>query len=473
VIERKYYQRQLGEGFIHDSIDDCWEPWMRVADEILDDEELIEPVYEALRRRRPQSGTRGRKGIPAEVALRMLALKHMRNWSFDTLEREVRANLVYRDFTRVGAEKVPDAKTLARIERALGSEVFQKVQGRIVGIALERKAVAGRKMRLDTTVTETNIHYPTDSSLLLDGVRVLTRTMKRIVEIGGQAGERVRDRMKSVGRRVLEIARITRTKGPKRTKEKLQSGYKRLLNATGQVVAQAKRVAAEVKEGVKKSRRLVERLRLEAWQAELQKMVPLVQRVMRQTKARVFRNDLHAADKLVSLFETATQIIRKGKSSKPTEFGRLVKIQEAENQIITDYEVCDGRPADSTLLIKSLEAHQQKLGRVPDTLATDAGFRSAANEAAATQMGVKRVAIPNPSTQSAERRALQKKRWFRKAQVWRTGCEGRISVLKRRHGLNRCRYRGDDGMKRWVGLGVIADNLINIGRVLAQQAAKG
>jgi IS5 family transposase len=318
VIERKYHQRQLGEGFIRDSIDDCWEPWMKIADDILDDEELIEPFYEALRRRRPKSATRGRKGTPAEVALRMLALKHMRNWSFDTLEREVRANLVYRVFTRVGAEKVPDAKTLARIECALGPEVFQKVQGRIVGIAREKKAVEGRKMRVDTTVTETNIHYPTDSSLLLDGVRVLTRTMKRIVEIGGKAGERVRDRMKSVGRRVMEIARITRTKGQKQTKEKLQTSYKRLLNATGQVVAQAKRIAEEVQKGVKTSRKRIDQLRLKALQAELERMIPLVQQVIRQAKARLFRGDLHASDKLVSLFETATQIIRKGKSSKPT-----------------------------------------------------------------------------------------------------------------------------------------------------------
>jgi IS5 family transposase len=120
----------------------------------------------------------------------MLALKHMRNWSFDTLEREVRANLVYRVFTRVGAEKVPDAKTLARIENTLGPEIFQKVQGRIVGIARERNVVEGRKMRVDTTVTETNIHYPTDSSLLGDGVRVLTRTMKRIVEQSWRASPR-------------------------------------------------------------------------------------------------------------------------------------------------------------------------------------------------------------------------------------------------------------------------------------------
>jgi len=472
VIERKYYQRQLGEGFIRDSIDDCWEPWMKIADEILDDEDLIEPVYEALRRRRPKSATRGRKGTPAEVALRMLALKHMRSWSFDTLEREVRANLVYRIFTRVGAEKVPDAKTLARIEAGLEPEVFQQVHGRIVGIARERKAVEGRKMRLDTTVTETNIHYPTDSSLLLDGVRVLTRTMKRIVEIGGKAGERVRDRMKSVGRRVMEIARVTRTKGQKQTKERLQAGYKRLLHTTGQVVAQAKRIAAEVGKGIKKSNKLVEQLRLETLQAELERMIPLVKQVMHQTKGRVFGNDLHVADKLVSLFETATQIIRKGKSSKPTEFGRLVKIQEAENQVITHYEVCEGRPADSTLLVKSVEMHQQQFGQAPEMLATDAGFYSDANEKAVCQMGVKRVAIPNRSTKSSERRLLQKKRWFRKAQAWRTGCEGRISVLKRRHGLNRCRYRGDDGMKKWIGLGVIADNLINIGRILAPRAAE-
>src|SRR5215468_4270252 len=155
-----YYQRPIGEGFIRDSVEDCWEPWMRKADEILDDEEMIDTVYEALRRRRPQSATRGRKGTPAEVAVRMLVLKHMRNWSFDALEREVRANLVYRVFTRVGAEKVPDAKTLARIERALGPEVFQRVQSRIVGIAVEKKVVDGRKMRVDTTVTETNILCP-------------------------------------------------------------------------------------------------------------------------------------------------------------------------------------------------------------------------------------------------------------------------------------------------------------------------
>ena len=135
-----------------------------------------------------------------------------------------------------------------------------------------------------------------------------------------------------------------------------------------------------------------------------------------------------------------------------------------------DYEVYDQRPSDSDLLIPAIETHEAKLGRTPRLVAADAGFYSAKNEAAAKARGVKRVCIPNRNTKSAERKREQKKRWFRNGQKWRTGCEGRISGVKRRHGLDRCRYKGAVGMKRWVGLGVVADNLINIGRVLEKQA---
>jgi transposase, IS5 family len=128
--------------------------------------------------------------------------------------------------------------------------------------------------------------------------------------------------------------------------------------------------------------------------------------------------------------------------------------------------VDDKRPSDSDLLAPAVQVHQQLLGRVPDLVAGDAGFYSARGEKAVQEMGVKRVSVPNRSTKSADRKRLQKTRWFKKGQQWRTGCEGRISVLKRRHGLNRCRYKGDDGMRRWVGLGAISDNLINIGRCL-------
>jgi IS5 family transposase len=149
-----------------------------------------------------------------------------------------------------------------------------------------------------------------------------------------------------------------------------------------------------------------------------------------------------------------------------------VKLQEAENQIVIDYEVYDQRPSDSNLLVPAIEAHQERLGRAPHLVAADAAFYSARNEAPAKAKGVKRVYVPNRSTKSAERRREQRKRWFRNSQKWRTGCEGRISVVKRPQGLNRYRYKGGNGMKRWVGLGVISDNLINIGRVMARRTAQ-
>jgi IS5 family transposase len=142
-------------------------------------------------------------------------------------------------------------------------------------------------------------------------------------------------------------------------------------------------------------------------------------------------------------------------------------VAQLHQRIITEYVVYDTRPSDSDLLLPALAAHTQTFGHVPRLVAADAAFYSAANEAAAHALGVTRVCIPNAATKSASRKREQKKRWFKNGQKWRTGCEGRISVVKRRHGLNRSRYKGEAGMKRWVGLGVIADNLINIGRVLA------
>jgi transposase, IS5 family len=171
----------------------------------------------------------------------------------------------------------------------------------------------------------------------------------------------------------------------------------------------------------------------------------------------------------MSLFEPSTEIIREGKAAKPNEFGKMVKLQEAENQIVVDYEVYDRRPNDADLLIPAIDTHQARLGRAPYLVAADAAFYSGKNEAAAKAKGVKRVCVPNRSAKSPERKREQKKRWFRSGLKWRTGAEGRISVVKRRHGLNRSRYRGDAGMRRWVGLGVIADNLVNISRAMAKQ----
>jgi IS5 family transposase len=455
MIEMRRTKPSFGDGLIAAEVSDLREPWMGHADAVLGDEQIVAAVYEALAQRHPQSRRRGRLGMPAEVVLRLLVLKHIRNWSYAVLEREVRANLVYRDFTRVGSAKAPDAKTMGRWGVALGPAVIKQIHGRMIEIAREEQVVAGRRMRVDTTVVETNIHYPTDSSLLGDGVRVLTRTMQKITEIAGTTGAQLRDRSRNVKLRVLEIAGGARQRRGGR--EKTTRAYRLLLDATGRVVGQAKRFAKEITEGVK---------RAEGLREELDCMVPLVRQVIRQTKARILGGDI----KIVSLFEPSTEIIRKGKAGKPTEFGKMVKLQEAENQIVIDYEVYDRRPNDSDLMIPAIETHATVFGRAPHLVAADAAFYSDKNEKAAKRKGVRRVCVPNRSTKNPKRKREQKKTWFRNGQKWRTGCEGRISVVKRRHGLNRSRYKGDDGMKRWVGLGVIADNLLNIARAKLAEA---
>jgi IS5 family transposase len=463
MLEMRRAQLSFGDGLIAEEVSDLREEWMLHADRVLADEQIVSAVYEALARRHPQSRSRGRLGTPAEVVLRLLVLKHIRNLSYGALEREVRANLVYRDFTRVGGGKMPDAKTMGRWGLAVGPQVLGQIHDRIVEIARQQGIVPGRRMRVDTTVVESNIHYPTDSTLLGDGVRVLTRTMRKIADIAGAVGTTLRDRSRSVKLRVLEIMRIARAKGlPNR--ERLQQRYRRLLDTTSRVVGQAKRFSQEISGGVKRSASVRQQIALHGLRAELDRMVALVRRVMQQTRARVLRGDTRFEGKIVSVFEPSAEVIRKGKAGKPTEFGKMVKLQEAENQIIVDYEVYARRPNDADLLIAAIATHRAKLRRSPRLVAADAAFYSGKNETAAKAFGVKRVCSP-------ERKREQKKRWFRNGQKWRTGCEGRISVIKRRNGLNRCRYKGEVGMQRWVGLGVISDNLVNIGRAMTTQAS--
>ena len=248
---------------------------------------------------------------------------------------------------------------------------------------------------MDTTVVETNIHYPTDRSLLGDGTHVLTRTMKKIEAKSGGLKRKVRDRMRSVRKRVVAIAWSTRLLGPP-GEERRKRQYRELLSLTRKVVNQAQRVLQEVKE-VPRRRRAP----LQGLAESLEIMVERVRQVVKQTKLRIFDRDTQALEKIVSVFEPHTGIIHKGKASKPTEFGKLVKIQEAENQMVTHFQVFAERPPDSTLLLSSIPVHQQRLGRVPSWVAADAGFYSREPEKAAQAMGVQRISVPNRNTKRA------------------------------------------------------------------------
>ncbi len=442
MVRRAYQQRSLVEVLLPDA-DKLWDPTLRRIDALLDDESLVDRVTAALAQRRPQSPRRGRLGTPAAVVLRILVLKHLYDWSFDECEREVRGSLVYRAFCRIDGERVPDAKTLIRLAHVLDPTVLKDLLAQLVMVGRAKRIIHGRRLRVDTTVVETNIHYPTDATLLGDGVRVLTRTLQRL-------GERVRKRTRSVARRVFEIAQRSRTAGQRakpavreRSKARMKALYQELMGIARGVVRQAEAALAQARRSQEP--------------ATLPATIALVKQIVAQTRARVLRGDTHFPGKVVSLFEPHTEIIRKGKLAKPTEFGRVVKIQEAEGQFITDYEVCDRGQADRALWAPALDRHIALFARPPQLAVADGGFASRSNERAAQERGVQHVVLPRQPRETRTRAA-------RAALRWRTGSEGRISALKRRHGLRRCRYRGASGMQRWVGLGVLANDLLVLAR---------
>ena len=432
MVQRRQRERSLFEVLLPDG-HKLWPDWLRKIDTLLEDDAVIEVVAQALERRWPQSRRRGRLGTPAEVVIRLLILKHLFDWSYDDMEREVRANLVYRMFTRIDAGDVPDAKTILKIARALGPEVIAQLHRQVVEVAKRAGVTHGRRFRIDTTVVATNVHYPTDSTLLSDGVRVLTRTLQRASATLDDPSGRIRNRLRSVTRRVLIIGYQARS--PK-TRDAMVKSYRKLMATT----------RAVLRDTVTMVRRLGHRMRtvaprvqpiLQRAQKQLQTMRPLVQRVVDQTRARLLGGDTHVADKVLSIFEPHTETIRKGKISKPNEFGKLITIQESEHQIITAYDVHAKRPADVTLWTAALDRHQTIFGRAPDLAAGDRGFSSATNERAAADRGVRRVVLPRRGPKSPARRAYERQRWFRRGQRWRVGCEGRISVLTRRRTAGR------------------------------------
>src|SRR5260370_25063740 len=235
MVEGRQRERSVFEVLLPDG-HKLWPDWLRKIDTLLEDDVVIEVVAQALERRWPQSRRRGRLGTPAEVVMRMLILKHLFDWSYDDLEREVRANLVYRMVTRIDAGEVPDAKTMVKIARALGPDVIEQLHREVIEVAKRAGVTHGRRFRIDTTVVETNVHYPTDSTLLRDGTRVLTRTLQRASAVLGDPSGRIRNRLRSVTRRVLIIGYEARS--PK-TRDALVKSYRTLMATTRAVLRDA------------------------------------------------------------------------------------------------------------------------------------------------------------------------------------------------------------------------------------------
>lgn len=446
--------------------DDLLDP----LDALLDDEALIDLVREKLAQRRPKSKQLGRIGIAPDRLLRLAVLKHIKQWSFRELEREVRSSLVYRRFTRFDHDRIPNYSNLSRAMAALGPETVEQIHAQVVRMAQARRVATGRRLRTDTTVVETNVHYPTDSTLLGDGIRVLQRSMKRIAEECESEAIEVIDHARTTKRRIMEIHTAARSLTDA-GKAKMKKSYGRLLSVARGVVRSAESLGQKLTEGAVKIVGNEHRVLLAATQ--LEHFVPLAKRVIAQTKARVFDGNTRFEGKLLSIFETHTAAICKGKAHKPTEFGRLVRLDEVENGIISNYFVADGNPADVTGFKPAVSQHIEIFGRAPHMATGDRGFFSAANERDAQEDGVKRVVLPGRGPLSETRKAKQRKRWFKRGLKWRAGIESRIATLKHRFDMARVKYKDDIGFKRGIGWSVIAQNLVSIARVEKLRAAKG
>jgi IS5 family transposase len=326
----------------------------------------------------------------------------------------------------------------------------------------------GRELRVDTTAVETNVHFPTDSGLLGDGVRVVSRLLRRAKAVLGEAasdlGEAFRSRVRTVRRIAQRLHRLARRKG-EQGRAAMKAAYGRLIATVKRTAAQGERVLEAIRERADsaKAARLAERLG---------EILPRLKRGIRQAERRVLQDDpVPAGEKVLSLFEPHTRVVPRFKAGKSVEFGREIRLDEVDGGIITGYAIVEQAGGqDQPYLGGALANHRRQFGRAPDLPAADRGLASAANERLAQEAGVKQVASPHVGKPPPGRRAEERGRRFKRGYRSRAGIEGRIHALRRDYGLRRCRYHGERGMGRWVGWGIPAHNL---SKVAEAGAARG
>ena len=443
------------------------DPQLVVIDRLLQDRKLILLVTNDLALSAPQALWNGRPATSVVVTLRVAVARRLNNWSYRTVEKEINGSMQWRWVCALEAYPCPDFSTLRDREALIRPPTLHRINDRIGQLAQREGVTQGQKLRADGSVMETHIHYPTDSWLLADSMRVIGRTLvaaRRLLKPQSQSDKQLfRDshrRAKHLARQIAQ--RLRGTKGQNNLENKAQRLYRRLVKLTEECVARAWDTVLRLKKHAT--------LTTLALVATLEHYLPLVCQVIDQTTRRVFQHaDVPASDKIVSLFEPHTAIIQRGKARpNETEFGRKVWYCESDGGIITDYRLLQGNPPEADYWLPSLK-HQCKLFGHPPKIATaDRGVYSPENEQAAKDLGVKRVVLPKPGAKSRARQRLEDQPWFKAVRRWRSGVEGRISHLRRARALDRCLNRGESGMERWLGWGVIANNLMVIATALTR-----
>jgi IS5 family transposase len=378
-------------------------------------------------------------------------------------------------------EPMPNFRTIQGREKLLKPKTLRLINATVVRLGQAAGVTTGQSLRLDSTVTETNIHFPTDSSLLDDAARVLSRLLveARHVVHPTQSTQKAffRDRHRQARRLTRQIGQLARTRSKK--------GAKTLEKPSVRLYAQLVGLVDTLVDQVEQVQPLLARqksLEADGLNLEFETYLPLVRQVVTQTRQRVLEGiQVPAADKVVSLFEPHTYVIRRGKSKpKETEFGHKIWFGEVDGGLISEYRILEGNPPDARPVIPSVKQHRKQFGKAPRRLCGDRGLFSPDNERQARDLGgdrglfspdnerqardlgVRQVALPQPGHKTARRKRKERQPWFRSALRFRNGIEGRISQLRRARHLTRCLNRGLAGMERWIGWGVIANNLATI-----------
>lgn len=419
---------------------------LRGMDEIIDaNPEIVKAVQADLNR---GSRGHGRNGMSAERVLRSAILKQWKGYSYRDLRDHINESVAYRWFTRFYSDTVPHFTKFQEAIKSISSNTWQEINDILQKYANRNKIEDGKHLRNDTTVVETDIAYPLDARLLFDSIRVLTRTMEACREI---LPELVFAFAKRTRRAKKRCYAITMAKGPKAELLR-QKHYKDLLKVANEVF----RMAHKCHEQLQRS----SRLEAIALSAELEHYLPLAEKAIKQCERRVFKGEkVPASEKIVSIFEEHTDIIKRGKKQCPTEFGHKVLLSTGKSGLITQYDVFRGNPSDESMLPEILQRHVQQYGEAPETLSGDRRFFSSANEQLAYGSGVKKVCISKPGYRSKSRQQLEKKRWFKNQLRFRAGIEGIISALMRSYGLKRCLWKGWESFQSYVGLSVVTFNL--------------
>ena len=426
----------------------------------LEDEKLYRLIKKDLSQRRPKTLQTGRNSTPVEVVLRMLVVKRLYGYSYAETERHVSDSLRLRQFCRVYLNTVPDDTTLIRWSNLIQPKTLEKFNQRIIQLAIERKVTRGQKLRTDGTLVESNIRPPSDGRLLADSVRVLARSVARGRTLLKTAKQKVQEEFEDFTQRAKGLARqIGETLRSK--KEAAQTAgrqqYEKLLAMTEQTIDWAVQTQKQLQQQTQQTAKHLAEL--------LTTFIPRAQQVIEQATRRVLQGEpVPAAEKIVSIFEAHTDIICRGKEARPVEYGHKLWLNEVEGGLVSHYRILDGNPSDEQQWKPSLKAHMTTFQQPPIQASADRGLSSEPNEKLAHDLGIRHVIIPKRGYRSKARLKHEHKAWFVKGRHWHAGVEGRISVLKRAHGMGRCLAHGLPGFHGWVGWGVIAGNLAVLGR---------